>query len=595
MNSAPSFAKRETQGAAGDILNSKAISLAAALKVNAPSPKQKKIRRFLREAAQHIHASRYREAGATALKALDIDETSALGNHIAAIAMDKLGDVELALKLYQRALDFDPSDPEVYQNLGLLAWRIDQLDLAERFFRLQMQIDPSSADAINNLGCVLRDKGQHEDSVEVLRSAIYAHPEHALLWTSLGVTMMEQMRVDEALQFHSEAVRLQPSDARPHHNIGFALTVAGRCEEALSHLETARSLGGLTAEEAAISEHSRAMSLVATGQLEEGWQSYEVRFDPFYTAATKFSLAAPEWTGDSLNGRKLLLMGEQGLGDEILFMSVYRDVLNKVLGKGGKLAIACTDRLVPLFTRSFPEAEIIPHATVMKDGRHWRGAPAINGGENYDCWARMGSMLKLVRNQHTDFAQPDNGFLVPDPDRVAHWRDVLDQLGGGPKIGAVWKSKLMTASRNKYFSAFDQWKTSMQAAQNAGATWINLQYGDCQDELDRARDKWGVDIVTLPGIDLMNDLDEIAALTQALDLMVGPMNASTNISGAVGGKTWIITPPSAWTLLGKQDMLWYPNTRSFIPPAMTDWTPAMTELAAALSEFASGHTASEAA
>ena len=588
--SANAFSNRLTDGAIGDILKSRAIDQAATLKVNAASPKQKKIRRYLREAGQKINAGHYREAGSLALKALDLDENDGLGNHIAAIAMDKLDQVQLALQLYQRALNAEPSNVEIYQNLGLLAWRIDQLDLAEKFFRLQLELAPSSPDAANNLGCVLRDNNKFDAAIEVLRAAIYSDASNALLWTAIGSTMVEMRRLDEALQFQNEAERLEPKSAKIQHNLGYANYVSGNVDKALEHFNRAKELPGLRPEEAVISEHGRALALLSAGQLDKAWDTYEIRRHRLYPKSTAFDMAIPHWDGEDLNGKKLLLMGEQGLGDEILFMSIVEDLL-KTLGPDGKLGIGCQDRLVPLVSRSFPDVEVKPHKTIEREGRNFRGAPALKGGEGYDFWVELASPLKLLRTDHSLFEQPNEGFFVPDMERVTHWSNVLADLGPGLKAGVLWKSQLMSVSRSKYFSPFDAWKPVLQTP---GVTWINLQYGDCNDELDKAKAEFDVDIHVLPGIDLKNDLDDLAALTKALDLVAGPMNATTNIAGAVGTDIWLAWSKTAWTMLGRGELLWYPNTRLFAPEDVSDWTVAMANMAQALSERV-GQTATQAA
>ena len=114
---------------------------------------------------------------------------------------------------------------------------------------------------------------------------------------------------------------------------------------------------------------------------------------------------------------------------------------------------------------------------------------------------------------------------------------------------------------------------------------MNLQYGECSAELAEASAR-GVGIWSPPGIDLKDDLDDLAALTCALDLVIGPPNATTNIAAACGAKVWMIAPPGAWTQLGTGRFPWYPTVRAFIAPALNAWPEVMAEIAKALvSEF----------
>ena len=143
---------------------------------------------------------------------------------------------------------------------------------------------------------------------------------------------------------------------------------------------------------------------------------------------------------------------------------------------------------------------------------------------------------------------------------MAYWREALKEAGDGPKVGVVWKSMHVTSGRARYFSPFEHWRTVLKTP---GVRFVNLQYGECQAELDEAREKLGVDIWNPPGIDLKDDLDEVAALTCALDLTIGPANATTNIAAACGAPVWLISTPGAWPRLGSDRYPWYPQARVF--------------------------------
>ena len=111
-----------------------------------------------------------------------------------------------------------------------------------------------------------------------------------------------------------------------------------------------------------------------------------------------------------------------------------------------------------------------------------------------------------------------------------------------------------------------------------------MQYGDCAAEIEWARRELGVEIWTPPGIDLKQDLDDIAALTSALDLTLGFANATSNIAAACGAPTWIISVPGAWTRLGTDHMPWYPQARVFSPARLGSWEATMATVADALAD-----------
>ena len=114
-------------------------------------------------------------------------------------------------------------------------------------------------------------------------------------------------------------------------------------------------------------------------------------------------------------------------------------------------------------------------------------------------------------------------------------------------------------------------------------TFVNLQYGDCAEELAFARAELGVDILQPPGLDLKDDLDDVAALAAALDLTLGFSNASFNLAGAVGAAAWLVAVDRAWTMLGTGRYPWYPQVRCFTSP--DGWPKALEAAAAALASL----------
>ena len=148
-------------------------------------------------------------------------------------------------------------------------------------------------------------------------------------------------------------------------------------------------------------------------------------------------------------------------------------------------------------------------------------APFVEDAEAIDLLdARWPRCCAASAARSSAFPRPRRASCAADPERVAHWRDVLDSLAAGPKVGVLWKSLKLNAARLRYFSPVRAVEAG--AADARAYSFVNLQYGDCAAELAEARDDLGVDIWTPPGIDLKDDLDDVAALTCALDLTHRP-------------------------------------------------------------------------
>jgi tetratricopeptide (TPR) repeat protein len=540
-----------------------------------------KIAPLLRRATAALAEEDAQGAAELALEALGLDERSGLAWHVLAIAREKAGDFKSAIQCYESALALSTDQAEIAGGLGRLAYRLDKKPLAAQLFALYHAARPDCLQGVNSLACVQRDLHDYSGAIETLRPAIVANPESALLWNTLGTVLAEQGDMATALTFFEEAVRFDPKHAHALYNRANARLDQGDLEGALKDCDAAIALAKAPGD-LAMMRLARSTILLCSGRVGEGWDDYEARFDPYFSDLTHFAIDRPRWTPNSkLDGKSLLVVGEQGLGDEVMFANLLPDVV-EALGPDGHLTLALEPRLVGLFQRSFPEATGGAHVTHKVDGHTIRQTPFVTDPKTIDLWTPIAAPLRRFRRTVDAYPARDR-FLTADPKRVAYWRDTLAERPG-LKVGILWKSLKLDGARLRYFSPFEQWRPVLETP---GVSFVNLQYGECQAELDKARETLGIDIWQPSGIDLKNDLDDVASLCLALDLVLGPPNASSNIAAACGGNVWMIFTPGSWSLLGTTGQQpWYPRVRVFTPDRFNDWAPVMREVADALAETA---------
>lgn len=531
--------------------------------------------KHLRKAIAAFQRHDFGKAALLSVDATEADPASGQAFHMLALALDSLGETSRAIAMYERALQLDPGDADLYLNLGLAAWRMSLHDVAERLFRINCEMQPDQPMGWNNLAGVMRDTSRFEEAIEICRSAIMRMPEQPLLWNTLGTILVEQSDFAQAAVFYREALRLDPGFARAWHNLGYGLHHTGPLDEALDAYDHVLSL---TTEPRDRIEtmHARALCLIAMGRLAEGFAGYEVRHDHQHRASTLYGIDAPLWKGEALAGRDVLVIGEQGLGDEVMFANTLSDIA-AAIGRSGKLRIAVDARLKPLLARALPDAEIGHYLTTTHNAKDvrlvpWAGKP--------DYVVPLGSALAHLRQSLDDF--PGKAFLTPDPSRVAQFRAAL-AARPGLKVGICWRSMLINAQRRKYFSAIDAWRDILAVP---GVSFVNLQYGDARAEIDRAKALFGVEIAELEGLDLKNDLDGAAALSAACDLMISAPTAAAALAGAVGTEVWFLTAGPVWPQLGTDHYPWYRASRVFSPATFGDWPEVLPRLAADLAERA---------
>ena len=559
----------------GDSASSEAIGR---LKSAMDELKHNAVRPLLHQAIEAVRKDDWKAGGEIAIKALEIDEKNGIGWWVLAICREKAGDIRTALTCYETALQLLPDHAEIANDLGRLAYQLGMKDVAERLFAHFLVRHPGHPEGANNLACALRDQERYDEAVEILRPVIYAYPTVPLLWNTLGTILNEQGEIAQSLTFYEEALRLDPDFHRARYNLGNARGALGDAEGALKDIETALP-GAVAGPETSMMKLARSTALLCAGRVGEGWDAYEERLEPTFSDVTHFLIERPRWRpGDELEGKSLAVIGEQGLGDEVMFANVLPDVV-EALGDDGRLTIAVERRLVSLIQRSFPHAKVGAHATYKVDNHVVRAAPFVEDWDDVDLWTPIASLLRGYRR--TAEAYPTRPrFLAADPTRVDYWRGRLGELGGAPKVGVLWKSLKLDSARRRYFSPFEQWRPVLDTP---GAIFVNLQYGDCARELAEARAA-GLSIWNPDGIDLKEDLDDVAALTCALDLVIGPANATTNIAAACGAPVWLISTPGAWPRIGTDRYPWYPQARVFMPQAFNRWDGVMAEVAEALSK-----------
>ncbi len=211
------------------------------------------------------------------------------------------------------------------------------------------------------------------------------------------------------------------------------------------------------------------------------------------------------------------------------------------------------------------------HATELKTGRPLRTAPGAGDPRAVDVWAPMASLPRGFRRNLADFPA-GGGYLQPDPARVAHWRDWLG--AGPPAVGITWRSGKVEGDRRRNYPPLELWAPMLRTP---GVRFVNLQYGECAEELRTLAELSGAGILQAPGLDLREDIDDLAALCTALDLIVSVGNATGALAGACGRPLVLISGPSAWPRLGSEGYPWYPQAQVLAAESFEDWSPVMRQ------------------
>lgn len=469
------------------------------------------------------------------------------------------GKLDEAVKSYDKAIALNPLDARYRNSLGVSLYGLGRLDEAVKSYQAALSLDPDFADAHSNVGLALQEQGQLASAVDSCRKAISLKPDFAAAHNNLGIALHSLGKHDEAIKSFEKAIALLPDFADAYMNIGHSLKAMGELNAAelcyLRGIELQPDRQDFLV--------NRSYLSMLKGDF-TGWEGYE------YRALPKRAFTQAKWDGSDIHDKTILVWGEQGVGDELLYASLIPDIS----GAAGGCVYECDPRLMSLFARSFPKVEFIP----KRDPPHLRTA-----GNDIAWQCPAGSLARWFRPRLESFPAHD-GYLKAAPERIAYWKDRLDALGPGIKVGISWRTGNLTSDRAKYCTSLDQWGPIFKAR---GAVFVNLQYDECRAELEEAEAAFGITIHSWNDLNLKNELDDVAALTSALDLVISAPTAVAMMSGALGVPVWMMFVKNGdWKILGTDYYPWFPSMKVFYRDWNEDWDGVIDAVASELSLIA---------
>ena len=354
-----------------------------------------------------------------------------------------------------------------------------------------------------------------DNAISAYMQGLKYNPSYAEAYCNLGVALSQQCRFELAFDNLIKAVKIKPDYAEAHYNLGYVSKSMGNFDEAISAYRRAIELNPDCAD-----FHSNlSFALLNNGAVKEGLDEFEWRWQLPDNARSQRHFTQPLWDGaESLEGKRVLIWAEQGIGDTIIWSSF----LPYVADKAAHCILECPEKLVPLLSRSFPNIEVRSEN---------RTADLVRS--DFDFHLPMGS---LYRQFYSTISSHENkeAFLIPCPDRVEFWKEKLRSLGDGPYVGIGWKSSVTSPERANNYAPILEWSPLLKSP---NVKFVNLQYSDFVEDLNLVERELGVQVHNFEEIDLFDDLDDVAALCKALDIVVSTTSAVPRIAAGVGTHT----------------------------------------------------------
>ncbi|KVV52632.1 hypothetical protein WT27_28855 [Burkholderia territorii] len=465
----------------------------------------------------------------------------------------------------------DPDSAEAHFRFGYALQVAGHHDQAIAPYSRALAMQPDLPQLRNNLAIALRfSGGDPAEELRLLEAAVNANPSECEAWINLASAYRTRMDLDRALSAGARAVELGPDNPKALNNYVLVLKEAQRWDEAEHYAQAAVTL----APNEASHRFNLAVLQLVMGNFALGWAGYEARWDGAVELRgnRRPVFSAPQWRGESLAGKTLLVWGEHGIGDLLHGCRFIPLLAERVRQEGGRLIWSSLPQMGQLLVRSLGD---------YVDG--YSAGGSIDELPPFDYEVSLLSLPLLLETGKLTLASTVP-YLRADAVASARWRARLAQERR-LKVGLAW-----TGSRTHQRNPFRRvgWERYAAAfSGQEGVAFYSLQ-PDAQADVEAARR------AGLPLVDHTAEwanFDDTAAYISALDLVITVCTSVAHLSGALGQRTWVlldVNPHWTW-LLERRDSPWYPSVTLYRQSKFARWGRVFAEVSADLAIMTRRH------
>lgn len=462
----------------------------------------------------------------------------------------------------------NPSPAMIFDHAMMLMQQ-NRLPDAAFAFQQVLLADPRHAAAWANRGAVLLNLGNKFDAILNINQSL-SIKEDAGLYNNRGTAWIDLGCVEAGMKDYRKALEMAPGLAIAHNNLGNAYSQwIGDCGAARQCFTQALMVDPGNVE----ARLYRSLMDLKLGNFRDGWKDYEARWRSGQLPPRIFD--CPAWDGDDLDGKRLVLYGEQGLGDMVHFVRYAKVIKDR--WPSATITVEVRNELVRLLRRCAGVDDIIAYGD--------------NPGPQDFCCA----MLSAPRVMGTTFdAIPaEERYVFADSYRIRTWKRDLEQyrkhIGANKLVGLCWSGmpRPMIASANAIDARRStDLSTFAPLGDIPGVTFVSLQHGARSEQVKNPP----AGMTILDNTEFFSDFHDTAALMENLDLVIAVDTAVVHVAAAIGRPTWMLSRfDGCWRWHGdRTDSPWYPTLRQFRQPRPGDWGTVMKSVANELRGFVAG-------
>lgn len=433
-----------------------------------------------------------------------------------AIEQHKAGEYQKALEMYNRVLNREPTNNSLRFLMADALLRMECNGLAANLLKLQIQEEPENAEAICNLGVAYRKENFYEPAKKCWERCISLKGDSVEVCSNMAGLYADSGRPQEALGWLERALKIDPENVEANWQ--------------------------------------KALALLTVGDFSDGWKYYEWRRKLAHYDSRP-NIKVPIW--DGLQVRHLYIHGEQGVGDEIMFLSIVDEAIKSCM----HVTLEVNRKVAALARMTWPHIDVVTDET-----------PG-----DYSAKIPIGSLAGMYRRNVGDF--PGRAYLKPDPRRVEFYRSRLEEFGKPPYVALTWVGGIKATRVEHRSMSLSELKPIRDAF-----TCVSAQYNDRNPHIDVEAEKRGLKKINEESAG--GDLAEQAALFKAVDAVVTVQQTAVHVAGAVGTPCFaLIAHNPQWRyLMSGNRMPWYDSVQLFRKPEDGEW-PVKDVLKALKREF----------
>ena len=475
-----------------------------------------------------------------------------------ACELASLGNTSQSLSIFFSLEKIYPEDAHLKFLIASLAYQSADYAMAREKLEICIELDCQKKQANHLLGNVYREMGLFELALDAYEKEIALNPQYPDALNDMGIAFYSLKRFDDALKSYTKAHQIDKGYADPLHNKAIILIQQKKFAEAEESLQLAIKLK---------SNNYPAISTLANLKkylcsFEIGWDLYKHRFESELLNEKKY-FKKPIWSNRSAENKRIYLYCEQGIGDQILYGTIFKEVFETK----NNFIVSIDERLIPIFNRSFSHYKNIKF--IAKDDEISESL--------FDVQLAIGDLGNFFRRSTKDFTNFSYPYLISDKEKT---NSIRDKIRKPKKItcGIAWKSASNKIGPDKSLGL----KELASILNLRDISFVDLQYGDTLKEREALKKESGININKVEAIDNFNDIDGLASLIDACNFVVTISNVTAHIAGALGKKVFLMVPYSKgrcwyWHNDLKQS-LWYPSIQIFSQSEAGNWSLPINEI-----------------